>query len=111
MRLKQKSLRLGIMDAKLLEENAASATELLTAMANQNRLMILCHLVSVERNVGEIADLVGLDQSPLSQHLAKLRALRLVKTRRQGQQIFYSLASVKVEKLLGTIYKLYCAPC
>ena len=93
-----------------MEESADSVAQLLTAMANQNRLMILCHLSGRERNVGEIAKLIGLEQSPLSQHLAKLRALRLVTTRRDGQQIFYSLASVKVEALLGTIYKLYCTP-
>jgi DNA-binding transcriptional ArsR family regulator len=53
---------------------------------------------------------VGLEQSPLSQHLSKLRALGLVKTRRDGQTIFYRLASEPVTRVLSTLYDIYCAP-
>ena len=98
------------MDATQLNSQAGAAAELLTAMANQKRLMILCHLIDSEKSVGEIAELVDLRQSPLSQHLAKLRALGLVTTRRDGQSILYRLASPKVESVLQTLYTIYCAP-
>jgi ArsR family transcriptional regulator, virulence genes transcriptional regulator len=98
------------MDAKLLQENAENAAQLLTAMANQKRLMILCHLLDTEKSVGEIASLVDLGQSPLSQHLAKLRALGLVSSRRVGQSIRYRVASCNVEKVLKTLYGIYCMP-
>lgn len=98
------------MDAGQLEARAEEAAQLLTAMANRKRLMILCHLLHTERNVGEIARLVGLAQSPLSQHLAKLRALDLVATRREGQSIFYRVASRDVERVLETVYAIYCLP-
>lgn len=98
------------MDPRLFEENAGTVAQLLTAMANEKRLMILCHLLKSELNVGELAALVDLAQSPLSQHLAKLRALGLVSTRREGQSIFYSLASSKAAHLLTIIYEIYCAP-
>lgn len=97
------------MEPTLLAEKSDAAAGLLGAMANQSRLMILCHLLNEELTVGELADRVRLNQSPLSQHLAKLRALGLVKTRREGQSIFYRLASPEVEAVLNTLYGLYCA--
>jgi DNA-binding transcriptional ArsR family regulator len=105
-------------DSKLMTEINTSklgaqsdrAARLLNAMSNQKRLMIMCHLLESEKSVGEIADLVDLHQSPLSQHLAKLRSLDLVKTRRDGQSIFYSLSSPEVEAVLSTLYVLYCSP-
>jgi ArsR family transcriptional regulator, virulence genes transcriptional regulator len=93
-----------------LGAHAEEAAQLLTAMANQKRLMILCHLLDEELSVNEIAERVGLGQSPLSQHLAKLRALGLVATRRDGQQIYYRLASDEVARVLQTLYNVYCAP-
>lgn len=79
-------------------------------MANQKRLMIMCHLLQEELNVRQIADLVELEQSPLSQHLAKLREQKLVSTRREGQSIYYQLASKDVESIIHTLYNIYCAP-
>ncbi|HEY8595200.1 MAG TPA: metalloregulator ArsR/SmtB family transcription factor [Devosiaceae bacterium] len=90
--------------------HAEDAAQLLTAMANQKRLMILCHLLDEELSVNELAERVELGQSPLSQHLAKLRALGLVSTRRVGQQIYYRLASEEVSGVLQTLYGIYCAP-
>lgn len=89
-------------------DKALAAAELLKMMGNERRLMILCQLGNGEKSVGELECLVGLKQSALSQHLAKLRAERLVKTRRQSQTIYYSLASNEVEKLIETLYGLYC---
>jgi DNA-binding transcriptional ArsR family regulator len=93
-----------------LEPRAEEAAQLLTAMSNPKRLLILCNLVSEERSVGELAKIVGLEQSPLSQHLSKLRALGLVKARRDGQTVFYRLASEPVTRVLTTLYGIYCEP-
>ena len=93
-----------------LEPKAEEAAALLAAMANPKRLLILCNLVGRELNVGELAERVGLAQSPLSQHLARLRSLGLVAPRREGQQVLYRLASDEVERILATLYAIYCGP-
>jgi DNA-binding transcriptional ArsR family regulator len=98
------------MDLSMMEENAERASQLLTAMSNPKRLMILCNLLDREMSVNEIAEHVELAQSPLSQHLSKLRAWGFVRTRRDGQQIHYSLASDEVREILKTLYSLYCVP-
>ncbi|WP_417310709.1 ArsR/SmtB family transcription factor [Devosia sp.] len=98
------------MNIAELEPRADEAAELLAAMANPKRLLILCNLLDEELSVGELADRVGLGQSPLSQHLSKLRALKLVSTRREGQMILYRLASDSVSSVLTTLHGIYCAP-
>ncbi|AWK88669.1 ArsR/SmtB family transcription factor [Azospirillum thermophilum] len=85
-----------------------TAAALLKAMANERRLLILCQLGQGEQCVGELAGPVGLGQSALSQHLAKLRAEGLVATRRQGQTIFYRLASAEVAAVIEVLAGLYC---
>jgi ArsR family transcriptional regulator, virulence genes transcriptional regulator len=92
------------------EASAEEASSLLTAMANGKRLVVLCNLLEGEKTVGHLAEIVGLTIAAASQHLAKMRALGLVKTRRDGQQIYYRLASPEVEEVLLTLYRLYCAP-
>ena len=89
---------------------AREASELLLAMANEKRLKVLCHLLDGETSVNELAEIVGMNQSALSQQLAKLRGLKLVATRREAQQIYYRLASPEVEKILQTLYGIYCDP-
>ena len=95
---------------KRLEKNAARACDLLGAMANPSRLMILCQLAESEKSVGELQPLIGLSQSALSQHLALLREKRLVRTRRDGQQIFYSIASREAGALMHTLHEEFCVP-
>jgi DNA-binding transcriptional ArsR family regulator len=97
-------------DLAALEPKAAQAANLLASMAHPKRLLVLCNLLKGELAVGELAQRVGLSQSALSQHLAKMRALTLVKTRRAGQTIYYDLASSEVRAVLNTLYRLYCAP-
>ena len=93
-----------------LSGHADQAAEVLSAMANPKRLLILCNLVGGEMAVGALATTVDLSQSALSQHLAKLRALKLVRTRRDAQTIYYSLASEEVQAILETLYGIYCDP-
>lgn len=97
------------MEIDKMEENAEKASQLLTAMANPKRLLILCNLLNEELNVSQLGERVDLGQSPLSQHLSKLRAWGLVKTRRDGQQINYALASDEVRRVLTVLYDIYCA--
>lgn len=90
-------------------EQAAEATALLKAIANQCRLLVLCHLsVSGELTVGQLAACIGLSQSALSQHLARLREERLVATRKEAQTVFYRLCDPKAEQLLALLHDLFC---
>ena len=86
------------------------AARFLKQLANASRLAILCELVEGERSVGELAAVVGLSQSALSQHLARLRGAGLVATRREAQTIYYSLADPGVTRIIGVLYELYCRP-
>ena len=91
-----------------LDSSARRASALLKAMGNPHRLTILRHLIHTERSVGELERIVGLSQSALSQHLARLRRDKLVKTRRCAQTIYYSLAGNEAASVLSTLYRLYC---
>jgi DNA-binding transcriptional ArsR family regulator len=93
-----------------MEARAREAARLLAALAHAKRLMALCHLLQGEKSVGQLAELIGLAPTALSQHLARMRDLGLVATRRDGQTIHYRLASAEVAAILETLYRLYCAP-
>ncbi len=97
------------MNLDSLYTNAGEAALIMSALANQKRILILCNLVQGEIAVGALADKVGLSQSALSQHLSKLKALNLVKTRRSAQTIFYSSPNPQVRTLLNTLNALYGA--
>jgi DNA-binding transcriptional ArsR family regulator len=96
------------MNIKRFERNARRASTLLASLSNERRLLILCQLVADERSVGELAQMLPLSQSALSQHLARLRRDGLVRTRRQRQTIFYSLAGDEARRVIETLYGLYC---
>jgi ArsR family transcriptional regulator, virulence genes transcriptional regulator len=96
------------MKIELLQDKAQAASSLLKVLANEARLMILCQLIDGEKPVNELEEKVGLRQSAVSQHLAILRHERLVKTRRQAQFIYYSLASPEAKAVVGALYKIYC---
>jgi DNA-binding transcriptional ArsR family regulator len=91
-----------------MREQATVAEEMLKALANRHRLVILCQLIEGERPVRELAEFLDLRDSTVSQHLALLRKDRLVSTRREGQTIWYSLASEPVRRMVGTLYDIYC---
>jgi len=88
--------------------NLQEASSLLKAMSNEYRLLILCKLVEGEKTVSELGNLVGLRQTTLSQHLARLRYVGLVSTRRAAQNIFYSISDSHGRQLLGMIHGMYC---
>lgn len=97
------------VDLENMRASAARASALLKAMGNTHRLMVLCQLAKGERSVGELERLIGLSQSALSQHLARLRRDSLVQTRRSAQTIYYSLAGGEARAVIATLYELYCA--
>ena len=96
------------IDIAELRSNAGQAAELLKAMSNENRLIILCHLGEKELSVSELNQYIDLSQSSLSQHLARLRNDGLVKTRRESQTIFYSIANQSVVRLIGFLQQEFC---
>ena len=98
------------MNIKDMESSAASASEMLKALANEDRLLILCQLADGEKTVGELTRLIGLAQPAVSQHLARLRREGLVGTRRESQTIWYSLVSTEAGQVIALLYELYCAP-
>jgi DNA-binding transcriptional ArsR family regulator len=96
------------MNLTALQSRAEAAETLLKAMANKNRLMILCQLQQGEQSVTALQPMLGLSQSALSQHLARLREDGLVKTRREAQSIHYRLSGDEVTKVIATLYAIYC---
>ncbi len=98
------------MNVSDLTERSQDVASYLKVLANSSRLLILCELNAGERSVGALEAAVGLTQSALSQHLAKLRASGIVATRRDAQTIYYRLADPKAVRMMGTLYDLFCAP-
>ena len=97
------------IDPSALEARAGEVAGVLAALANDRRLLILCKLVEVgEATVGALADEVGLSQSALSQHLARMREEGIVAFRREAQTLWYRIADHRVESLLATLHRLYC---
>jgi ArsR family transcriptional regulator len=92
------------------EESAGRAAALLRLLSNERRLMILCQLIGGDLSVGTLQGRLGLSQSALSQHLARLRADRIVATRREGQTIFYRIIDPAALHLLETLADLFCPP-
>lgn len=98
------------MSASILTPGLRPAAKLMKALSNEARLLILCELGQGERSVGQLGEIVGLSQSALSQHLARLRADGLVRTRRRSQTIFYSIASRDVTAVIEVLADLFCNP-
>lgn len=87
---------------------ADHVSELMKALSNSKRLMILCQLVGVERSVGELAVLLVMRPAAVSQQLGLLRREDLVAARREGQTIFYSIHRKDVRRLIAFLYDTYC---
>jgi DNA-binding transcriptional ArsR family regulator len=96
--------------ADQMEAAADRASDLLKALGNRHRLLILCQLVDGEKSVGEMAAFLATRDSTVSQHLQLLRKDGLVKPRRDGQTIWYSLSSGPAQKVLQSLFEIYCQP-
>lgn len=99
-----------IDDAHLdqMMENVTIATNYLKAISHEGRLMILCHLVNGEKSVTELESLLSARQAAVSQQLGRLRLEGLVRPRREGKTIYYSLTDDKSRKIIGLVYELFC---
>lgn len=98
-------------DPETFEEQAVEVAGILRALANERRLMILCKLAEWgEGNVNVLAEAVGLSQSALSQHLARMREEGLVSFRRESQTLWYRIADPRIEQLFATLQRLFCRP-
>ncbi len=98
-------------DASQLEamiDNALSAADFLKALAHEGRLMILCHLASGEKSVSDLEALLHSRQAAVSQQLARLRLEGLVKYRREGKVIYYTLNDAKSARVIDLLYDLFC---
>ena len=93
-----------------LNELASEAATLLSRLANPDRLLILCLLVSGEKNVSQIREASGIEQPTLSQQLTVLRKDDLVQTRREGKYVYYRLENPDVLAIMQTLYQVFCAP-
>jgi DNA-binding transcriptional ArsR family regulator len=96
------------MNATELQDSAQRAANLMRSLANEKRLMLLCQLVDGEKSVGTLCKALGLAQTNASQQLALLRREGLVRTRRDGQTIYYSLAGEEGRRVIEVLYELYC---
>lgn len=97
-----------VIDINQLRENAGAAGQLLKALGNPDRLLLLCQLMHGEMNVGELEDRLKIVQPTLSQQLGVLRREGLVDTRRDGRQIYYSISSPQALVIIEKLYELYC---
>ncbi len=104
----EKAIVLDEHDIELIKENAEKAASLLKALANKQRLMILCNLARGEMSVSMLNNQLDLSQSALSQHLARLRQDELVDTRRDAQTIYYSLKPGLASQIIALFYHHYC---
>lgn len=110
-----RAMTLPVFDTKLSDDeldammdNATLATNFLKAIGHEGRLMILCHLVTGEKSVTELEDLLSARQAAVSQQLGRLRLEGLVKPRREGKTIYYSLTDDRCKKIISVVYDLFC---
>lgn len=96
------------VDAGAMTERAAAAAAFLKALSHEGRLMILCHLISGEKSVTELEQLLSSRQAAVSQQLARLRLEGLVYARRDGKSIYYSLQDPKVLRMISLVHEMYC---
>ena len=95
-------------DMDKMRASACDASALLKAISHEGRLMILCALVTGEKSVTELEQLLHARQAAVSQQLARLRMEGLVNPRRDGKTIYYSLADDRPRRILETIYEMFC---
>ena len=97
-----------VEDMTRMMENATRASNFLKAISHENRLMILCHLASGEKSVKELETLLSARQAAVSQQLSRLRLEGLVRPRRDGKAIYYSLDDDRARQIITVVYDLFC---
>ena len=97
-----------VVRAAEMERGVSAATALLKALANPQRLRILCQLVTGEKTVSQLMDMVSMRQAAVSQQLQRLRAENLVQARRDGRNVYYRLSDPAALEIIRTLHKLYC---
>ena len=97
-----------VAEFKKMQSSASKACEFLKVLSNPSRLMLLCEIAVEERCVGDLEESTGIHQPTLSQQLTVLRTKKLVKTRREGKQIYYSLSSDIALSVMDLLYSHYC---
>ena len=115
MNMQEKELALPVFSPDVSDEdmdkmlsNATRACNFLKAISHEGRLMILCHLVTGEKSVTELEELLSARQAAVSQQLSRLRLEGLVTPRRDGKTIYYSLTDERPRQILETVYELFC---
>lgn len=96
------------MDLEKMKDSARGVSDLLKMLGHPDRLMVLCQLNEGEMSVGDLSRNLNIKQSPLSQHLARMRYEGVVTSRREAQTIYYSIADQNVAQLVSLLYLLYC---
>ena len=96
-------------DLDRMVDNATKASNLLKAISDEGRLMIMCHLVTGEKSVTELEELLSARQAAVSQQLSRLRLEGLVVPRRDGKTIYYRLADDRPRRILEVVYELFCS--
>ena len=95
-------------DTEKMMSNAETAATFLKALGHEGRLMILCHLVTGEKSVTELERLLSVRHAAVSQQLTRLRYEGLVKPRREGKAIYYSLTDDRPKQIMEVVYDLFC---
>jgi DNA-binding transcriptional ArsR family regulator len=98
------------LDLEAMQTSAARACGLLKVLGNPDRLLLLCQLTQGEYCVSELEALLNIQQPTLSQQLGVLREEELVSTRREGKQIYYSMASKEALAVMTVLHELFCTP-
>ena len=96
------------IDVDALIGSSHEASSFLKALAHETRLLTLCMLTEGEKSVTEIEEILSLRQPAISQQLARLRADGLVEARREGKNIYYSLARSEVREIIGVLHRVFC---
>lgn len=99
-----------VIDHDVMAEAAREASTCLRALSNPSRLLLLCHLLESEKNVGELETALGLGQAYVSQQLARLRGEGIVTARREGRIVYYSLADTRIRPIIRVLYAEFCGP-
>ena len=96
------------MDREKMQESAQRASEMMKLLGHPHRLMILCELKVDERSVGVLSDTIGISQSLVSQHLARMRHENVVTSRRDAQVVYYSLKEGEAARVIAALYDMFC---